>query len=621
MTTYAHRMPFGAELRDDGSVRFRLWAPGARRVDLCLEDAGGERCLPMDAVGDGWRECVSADARPGSLYRYRIDRGRAVPDPASRFQPRDVHGPSEVVDPRAFHWHDGHWQGRPWEEAVFYELHTGTFSPEGDFAGIAARLDHLAALGVTALELMPVADFPGARNWGYDGVLAFAPDASYGRPEDLKALIQAAHSRGLMVFLDVVYNHFGPEGNYLHLYAPAFVTERHQTPWGAAFNFDRAGSRVVRDFFIQNALYWLTEYRLDGLRLDAVHAIADDSAPHILVELAQAVRAGPGRHRRVHLVLENDHNAARYLARSPDGAPRWYAAQWNDDFHHVAHLLSTGERDGYYADYAREPAKLLGRCLAEGFAYQGEASEYRDGQHRGEPTAGLPPTAFVNLLQNHDQAGNRALGERIDQLASPGSLRALTAILLLAPSPPLLFMGQEWAAESPFLYFCQFGDDLARSVTEGRRREFARFERFSDRETLEAIPDPNDPETFHRSKLDWDAREREPHAGWLRFHRDLLTLRRREIAPRLADTGGSAAGFDMLDGRALRVRWRLGDGSLLLLTANLGDEPIGLAPEAREPATRRLHLEPPSAENDLSSGRLPPWAVLWSLLPPAGSER
>jgi malto-oligosyltrehalose trehalohydrolase len=621
MTTFAHRMPFGVELRDDGSARFRLWAPAAEHVDLCLENAGRERCLPMEPAGDGWRECVTTDAPPGTLYRYRVAGGQEVPDPASRFQPRDVHGPSEVIDPRAFRWQDGNWRGRPWEEAVFYELHTGTFTPEGHFAGVTQRLDHLAGLGVTAIELMPVADFPGARNWGYDGVLPFAPDASYGRPEDLKALVQAAHARGLMVFLDVVYNHFGPEGNYLHLYAPAFFTERHQTPWGAAVNFDGEGSRVVRDFFIHNALYWLTEYRLDGLRLDAVHAIIDDSDPDILVELARAVRAGPGRHRRVHLVLENDHNAPRYLGRDPAGAARWYAAQWNDDFHHVAHLLATGERDGYYLDYAREPVRLFGRCLAEGFAYQGEPSEYRRGEARGEPSAGLPATAFVDLLQNHDQVGNRAFGERIGELASPEALRVLTAIMLLAPSPPLLFMGQEWAAKSPFLYFCEFGDDLARSVTEGRRREFAGFERFADHEARDAIPDPNDAATFLSSRLDWNALEQEPQAGWLRLHRELLALRRREIVPRLAGTKGGEATYEVLGGRALWVGWRLGDGAYLTLIANLGDEPVELRGRAGESGATQLHSEPPSAKAALAEGRLPRWSALWSLLPNGATEK
>jgi maltooligosyltrehalose trehalohydrolase len=377
-----------------------------------------------------------------------------------------VHGASEVIDPGAFAWEDGDWNGRPWAEAVLYELHVGTFSPEGTFAGAQRRLDYLAELGVTAIELMPVGDFPGRCNWGYDGVLPFAPDASYGRPEDLKRLIQAAHRRGLMVLLDVVYNHVGPEGNYLHVYArDAFFTERHHTPWGAAVNFDGPGSELVRRFFVDNALYWLEEYHLDGLRLDAVHAILDDSPLHVLEEIAQAVREGPGRERALHLVLENDANQSRFLTRTAAGSPRWYDAQGNDDIHHALHAILTGERHGYYGDNADVPHRHLGRCLAEGFAHQGEASAYRGGEARGERSAHLPPGAFVGFLQNHDQVGNRAFGERLPVLAPPDALTLATAILLLAPSPPLLFMGEEHAAAVPFLYFCDFGPDLAAAVT------------------------------------------------------------------------------------------------------------------------------------------------------------
>ncbi|MFZ0788860.1 MAG: malto-oligosyltrehalose trehalohydrolase [Chromatiaceae bacterium] len=613
MTHCTHRMPFGAEVQEDERVRFRLWAPAARRVELCLGVPDGERVLTMEAAGDGWLERVTGDARPGSLYRYRIDGGQWVPDPASRFQPQDVQGPSEVIDPAAFLWGDDAWKGRPWEESVFYELHVGTFSAEGSFRGVVERLDYLAELGVTAMELMPVADFPGLRNWGYDGVLPFAPDSSYGRPEELKALVQAAHQRGLMVFLDVVYNHFGPEGNYLHLYAPQFFTERHQTPWGAGINFDGGLSRAVRDFFIHNAIYWLTEYRFDGLRLDAVHAIADDSRPHILTELADAVRNGPGRERLIHLVLENDGNAARYLERRPDGTPRWYAAQWSDDFHHALHLIATGERDGYYVDYADAPLHHLGRCLAEGFSYQGAPSVFRGGAPRGEPSAHLPPTAFVNLLQNHDQVGNRAFGERIGELAPPEALRAVLAVLLLAPSPPLLFMGQELMSESPFLFFCDFGEDLAAAVTQGRRREFARFERFADAQARESIPDPNDPETFRRCKLDWGALSAGSHRAWYRFHRDLLALRRREIVPRLAGLRGGQSGYDLVGEHGIRVHWGLGDGTRLTLTANLSDRELvapGLTHRAAEPP---LYLEPDTAASALSEGRLPSWSVIWHL--------
>ncbi len=607
-------MPFGAELCDDGVTRFRLWAPAARRVELLLESAAAERALEMEPIGGGYFERISEAAGAGCRYRFRADGGQPVPDPASRFQPLDVHGPSEVIDPTAFAWPDGQWAGRTWEETVIYELHVGCFSAAGGFADVAERLDSLAELGVTALELMPVADFPGQRNWGYDGVLPFAPDGSYGRPEDLKALVAAAHARGLMVFLDVVYNHFGPEGNYLHLYAPQFFTDRHQTPWGAGLNFDSDDSRAVRDFFIHNALYWLTEYRFDGLRLDAVHAIADDSASHILVEIAEAVRAGPGRQRQVHLVLENDLNEARYLQRMLGGAPRWYVAQWNDDFHHAAHVLATGERDGYYTDYGQCPAAQLGRCLTEGYAFQGEASPFRGGRPRGEATTGLPLSAFVNLLQNHDQVGNRAFGERIGELASPEALRLLTAILLLGPSPPLLFMGQEFMASAPFLFFCDFGDDLADAVTEGRRREFAGFSRFTDPHAQQPIPDPNAPETFLRSKLDWEALRGPEHQQWLAFHRRLLELRHREILPHL--TFGQAQGAEAVvlgeQGRGLLVRWRFRDGASLTLVANLDDQELPID-DLSVTGQTPLFSVPDGTHEALAATRLPPWSGSWHL--------
>jgi len=353
-------MPFGATVTSDG-VDFGLWAPSARTVEIEVD--GG--IVPLDAAGGGWYRHHAPHVGAGTRYRYRIEGELYVPDPASRFNPDDVHGASLVVDPRAFAWTDGAWRGRPWREAVVYELHVGTFSPEGTFAGVQSRLDYLADLGVTAIELMPLADFPGKRNWGYDGVLPFAPDASYGTPDDLRSLVDAAHARNLMVLCDVVYNHFGPEGNYLHRIAQPFFTDRHKTPWGAAIDFDGGASRPVRDFFVHNALYWIEEFHADGLRLDAVHAIVDDSSPDFLTELALRVREGPGREREIHLVLENDRNDAHRLARNDRGVPVAYTAQWNDDFHHVAHHLLTEEHHGYYADYAQGPvlARPPGRAM------------------------------------------------------------------------------------------------------------------------------------------------------------------------------------------------------------------------------------------------------------------
>jgi malto-oligosyltrehalose trehalohydrolase len=595
-------MPFGATVTADG-VRFALWAPGAESVALCLE--GRDAAIDMPRRPDGWHQIEVKEARAGCRYRYRINQELQVPDVASRFQPQDVHAASEVIDPRSFEWRDTEWAGRPWEETVLYELHIGTFTAEGTFAGVEQRLDYLADLGVTAIELMPIADFPGQRNWGYDGVLPFAPDSRYGRPEELKQLVQNAHNKGLMVFLDVVYNHFGPDGNYLHVYAPSFFTDRHKTPWGAAINFDGVDSALVRRFFIDNALYWLEEYHLDGLRLDAVHAICDDSEPDILQQLAQAVASGPGRERHVHLVLENDHNAAHYLKRDHLGHPLAYNAQWNDDIHHVLHVLTTAETGGYYEDYAQEPVRQLARCLTEGFAYQGEASAFRNRARRGESTRDLPVTAFVSFLQNHDQIGNRAFGERITALAPAAAVRAATAIMLLAPSPPLLFMGQEWGAPEPFLFFCDFDADLAKAVRDGRRREFARFPEFSDAAARARIPDPNAIATYETAILDWSERNSEAHAAWFAFHRQLLHIRRHEITPRIVGMRADGAAANLLAGRALQVRWTLTDGSRLSLLANVGDKPVeGVA----IPPGRVLFQLAACSE-----GVLPPWSVVWYL--------
>jgi maltooligosyltrehalose trehalohydrolase len=564
-------MPFGAALLADGTTHFRIWAPGAARVDLDLTNERTRADLPMTALPGGWHEAFVRDAPAGTRYAFRINDELTVPDPVSRCNPEDVHAASIVVEPYAYEWRDADWRGRPWEEVVIYEMHVGAFTPAGTFAAVEARLDYLADLGVTAIELMPLADFPGKRNWGYDGVLAFAPESSYGTPEDLKRLIDAAHAHRLMVFLDVVYNHFGPEGNYLHTYAPHFFNPRHQTPWGAAIDFE---SRPVRDFFVHNALYWLEEFHFDGLRLDAIHAIADDSDPDIVVEIAEAVRGGPGRERYVHLVLENDKNQARYFPRDGGHRPVWANAQWNDDIHHALHVLTTGERDGYYADYASRPLWLLGRCLAEGFAFQGDPSPYREGSTRGEPSVGLPATAFVDFVQTHDQVGNRAFGERIGAVADPRKLRVAVACFLLAPSIPLLFMGEEFSASSPFLFFCDFGPELAAAVTNGRRAEFGRFERFRDPSAQAAIPDPNDPATFAASKLKWEELETPPHAAWHALYRELLGLRHQHIAPRLAGMAPSGR-FKLGGSDALAVSWTLGDGARLHLFANFGDSTSG----------------------------------------------
>jgi maltooligosyltrehalose trehalohydrolase len=608
MTRRRHGMPFGAELTPAGEVRFRLWAPAAHEVELMLhEEADTPRPLKMSAQPDGWFELVTGEARAGSRYRYRIDGKTEVPDPASRSNPDDIHGPSEVIDAAAFEWDDDAWRGRPWHEAVVYELHVGTFSPEGTFAGAEKKLDHLAELGITAIELMPIADFPGKRGWGYDGVLQYAPESAYGRPEELKSLIAAAHRRGIAVMLDVVYNHFGPEGNYLHLYAPQFFTDKHQTPWGAAINFDSPGSRNVRDFYIHNTLYWLEEYHFDGLRFDAVHAIIDDSQPNIMTEIARAAHNGPGRERHLFLVLENGANHARFLG--PPGATDTFDAQWNDDVHHCLHTLLTGEQDGYYEDYVENPYAMLCRCLAEGFGYQGQMSAHL-GAERGEPSGHLPPTAFVNFLQNHDQIGNRALGERINAIASSEeALRAGYAVLLLAPSPPLLFMGEEWEAPQSFPYFCDFEPDLAAKVREGRKREFSRFEKFSDKGGLAALPDPTAIETFRSAHLDWSVLKQGQHADILDRFQRLLAIRQRDIVP-LIPKIHSGTCIKLEANGAFAVDWRLDDGSILHLLANLTDHAV---PVIGRVAGRMIFSTHPNIRAAMTRNELAPWSVTWLL--------
>jgi maltooligosyltrehalose trehalohydrolase len=597
-----HRMPFGAEVLRDG-VRFRVWAPSARSVTLSLHAPA--KTLDMTESGDGWFEAVTADAHPGTRYRFVLEDGLPVPDPASRFNPDDVHGFSMVVDPAAFEWEDEDWSGRPWEDSVIYELHVGTFAPEGTFASVERRLDHLRDLGATAVELMPVADFPGRRNWGYDAVLLFAPDSRYGGPDDLKRLVQSAHQRALQVFLDVVYNHFGPDGNYLHNYAKPFFAQRHHTPWGAAINLDGPDSATVRDFFIHNALYWLEEFNVDGLRLDAVHALIDDSKPSFLSELSAALRGPRGPRRPVHLILENDNNQASLLGERP-GESGKFEAQWNDDAHHAFHVLLTGEKDGYYGDYAQAPIRHLGRALTEGFAFQGEASSFRRGRRRGVPSRHLRATAFVSFLQNHDQTGNRALGDRLVTLAHPDALRAAVAILLLAPSPPLLFMGEEWAAREPFPFFCDFDGELARKIDEGRRDEFARFEQFRHEDARWRIPAPGADATFESARLDWNARE--DRAAWLALYRSLLELRAREIAPRLRGIAGGAR--YAVDDRLLAADWKLGDGSHLHLRANLG---ATTHDHVAAPPGRVLYVTTPLPQAARTHVTLPAWTVMWSL--------
>ena len=493
--------------------------------------------------------------------------------------------------------------GRPWSEAVVYELHIGTFTEDGTFLAAIEKLDHLTTLGVTAIQIMPVADFPGKRNWGYDGVLLYAPDSSYGRPEDLKALVQAAHARGLMVLLDVVYNHFGPDGNYLPLYAPQTFTNHHKTPWGDAVNYDSEGSHMVRQFAVHNALYWLEEFHLDGLRLDAVHQIKDDSPEHLLDEIARRIRVKEWG-RPIHLVLENERNEAGRLKRNERGEPVEYTAQWNDDMHHALHTAATLENHAYYKDYADDTGKL-GRALAEGFAFQGEAME-SIGCERGEPSAFLPPTAFVSFMQNHDQIGNRAFGDRIEAIAPKEAVRAIAAVYLLLPQTPMLFMGEEWGTKRPFPFFCDFPGELGELVRKGRREEFAGFPDFQGPEQRERIPDPGADETFRSGKLDWQELSQAEHAQWLDWYKYILQVRRDQIMPLIEQIGGHAGQYRALGRSAVLVRWQVDHNLELTLMANLSGDTLGDVPTM---GGRTLWTEGPLFEEN----RMGPWSLRWSV--------
>ncbi|NBF07949.1 malto-oligosyltrehalose trehalohydrolase [Pseudomonas sp. Fl4BN1] len=573
----------GALMLDAERTRFALWAPDAQAVSVEL---GGGQSLPMHPQPEGWF-MVQARCPAGSRYRFTIDGQIQVPDPASRAQDGDVHGPSLVVDPHSYCWQHPQWCGRPWHEAVIYELHVGVM---GGYLAVRQALPALVELGVSAIELMPLAEFPGERNWGYDGVLPFAPEASYGSPDDLKALIDAAHGLGLAMILDVVYNHFGPDGNYLQQYAREFFRTDLHTPWGAAIDFRR---RPVREFFIENALMWLLEYRFDGLRLDAVHAIDD---PDFLVELAQRVRRAVPASRHVWLNLENELNQASLLQQGFD-------AQWNDDGHNALHVLLTGETDAYYADFAEQPTAQLARCLSQGFAFQGHAN--RHGEARGEPSGHLPPSAFVLFLQNHDQIGNRAFGERLNQLAPTQALHAATVLLLLSPMIPLLFMGDEMAAQEPFLFFTSHQGELAAAVREGRRNEFAAFSAFADAQQRQRIPDPNALSTFNASRPQAQLQQA---CATRELYRSLLRIRHRELIPRLV--GARALETEVLAEGALSARWRLGDGSLLRIDLNLSPHRVELPPLQ---ASRLWFEYPAHTLEHWSQGYLPAFSVLVQL--------
>ena len=521
----------------------------------------------MAPVGGGWFEVTLDSVGPGTRYTYLLEGKRDRPDPTSRAQPEGVHGPSEVVDPTAFHWGDGTWRGLALRNMVLYEIHVGTFTPEGTFEAVIPRLERLRDLGITAIELMPVASFPGARNWGYDGVGLFAPQHTYGGPDGLRRLVDACHARGLAVVLDVVYNHLGPEGNYLAEYGPYF-TDRYTTPWGPAINYDGEDARGVREFIIANALSWTQEYHIDGLRLDAVHGIFDASPVHILREVNEAVQRLARRLGRiVPVIAESDLNDRRVIDPVRKGG-HGLAGQWNDDFHHSLHALLTGERFGYYADFGS--ITHLAKAYTDGFVYDGQQSVFR-GRRHGTPTRDIPAERFVVFAQNHDQVGNRARGERLSSMVRFEALKLAASALFLSPYVPLLFMGEEYGELAPFLFFTDFGDPaLQAAVGRGRREEFAAFGWTAE------VPDPQDPMSFVRSTLDWELQSREPHCWLWEYYRMLLTL--RQTHPVLG-LGGRRPVARMLNQQTLHLSRQGTDGSAAF--ALLHFSPAGCAARLR----------------------------------------
>jgi maltooligosyltrehalose trehalohydrolase len=539
----------GAMLEGSTAI-FRVWAPNAQQVTLRL--LGGRDVL-MQRSDDG-TFMARAPAHAGDRYFYVLDDHKPMPDPVSRLLPEGVHGPTAIVEPNAFPWRDQHWRGLELRDYIIYELHVGTFTPEGTFDGVIKKLDYLKSLGVSVIELMPVAAFPGRRNWGYDGVSMYAVQASYGGPDGLKRLVDAAHRVGVAVMLDVVYNHLGNEGNYLRLFGPYF-THHHATPWGDAINYDDQGCEGVRRYVVENALYWIREYHLDGLRLDATQTIRDDSSLHILAEIQENVqRLAADLGRNVCVIAETDENDRRYVLPTAQGG-FGVDAVWSDDFHHAVHACLTGEREGYYQDFGRKDQIV--RALNEGFVYQGEPFNFWNGRGRGTASAGIPLPAHVFCTQNHDQVGNRALGERLDALIPPGACKLAAALLLLAPQTPLLFMGQEYGETAPFQFFTDYCDPaLQKAVREGRRREFEHFVAFGGE-----VPDPQDPQTFERSKIQWPQTSaqwsvtgdrKNPHQEMLEWYRKLIALRRE-----LAVAGDRTCRAELVDGAiVLQVPWR-----------------------------------------------------------------
>jgi maltooligosyltrehalose trehalohydrolase len=576
------RYPVGAEVTPAGT-HFRVWAPIRSKVEVVVE---GGPMIALRAEGGGYFAGLAPSIGDGARYRFRLDGGPVLADPASRFQPEGPHGPSQVVDPHRFDWTDARWPGVPQRGQVLYEMHIGTFTREGTWAAAAARLPELAALGVTAVEVMPVADFPGKFGWGYDGTCLYAPTRLYGTPDDFRRFVDAAHAAGVGVILDVVYNHFGPDGNYIREYAPQFLSTIHTTEWGEPFNFDGPDAGPVREFFVANAGYWIDEYHVDGLRLDATQAIYDDSKDHIVAAIGREVRKA-ARGRATFVMAENEPQDAN-IVRPPGAGGYGLDAVWNDDLHHAARVALTGKNEGYFMDYLGTAQEFVS-AAKWGFLYQGQQYRFHN-RRRGRPALDVPRHQFVAFLENHDQVANSGRGLRVHQVTSPARFRAMTAYLLLIPATPMLFQGQEYASTRPFLYFADHNAELAALVHNGRRDAMRLFRSQSGPEGMALVPDPADPATFERCKL--DRAERDARPEWVALHADLLALRRTDPAFASSNLDGAVLGPS-----AFVLRFFAGDAGDRLLVVNLG---------------RDLHLDP--APEPLLA---PPavgtrWHVAWS---------
>jgi malto-oligosyltrehalose trehalohydrolase len=551
---------WGPKALADGRTRFQIWAP--LEAELQVRCEAGD--LRMERLEDGWHR-LDADVSPGSRYAFILSDGRSVADPASRRQVDDIDGQSVVPDPLSYRWKNPHWRGRTWEETVIYEMHIGAFTLEGTFDAASRKLAYLADLGVTAVEVMPLAHFPGRWGWGYDGVLQFAPHNAYGAPDDFKAFIDEAHGMGLMVFLDVVYNHFGPEGNYLGRYAPGFFRQDTETPWGSAIAYEQD---AVRRYFIENVLYWLDEFRLDGLRFDAVDQIEDRSKVHILEDIAVAVRKEI-RGRQVHLITENPSNGTALMVERPGG--RFYAADWNDDFHHALHVAVTGEDKGHYALFAHEPWGKVRAAMAQGYVKQKPG----DGSGEEPPSAALSPTSFVHFVQNHDQVGNRAIGDRLYHHIDVGFYGALMEMLLLSPHIPLMFMGDDHLSQRRFHFFSDYKGAIAQAIRENRPKEAENFGGLPAGLSQQDLPDPNCVQTFRDSKIDWGSATQHKAIAWAGQLRYLMRLRQEKIVPLLKRATGHAGMIVDAPAACVFIDWRLGDG-VLRLRANFSDRPVKL---------------------------------------------